>query len=102
MVGGDAVGGAARVAPFVGELVTKPRRDARREWIAVDVPQHVQDVSLVAVGDRPAVPTTLPKGKSGNESFIPLVDAGGRWRRPAPMNTAPGVGRGRWSGRRLT
>ena len=76
MVGGDAFGDAARVAPVVGELVTKPRHDARREWIAVDVPQHVQDVPPFAVGDRPAVPTTLPVGTLETKASSHLADAG--------------------------
>ena len=70
MVGGDAVGGAARVAPVVGELVTKPRRDARREWIAVDVPQHVQDMPLVAVGDPGGVVAGFPEVAAATEKTI--------------------------------
>ena len=67
---GDAVGGTARVAPVVGELVTKPRRDARREWIAVDVPQHVQDVPLVAVGDPGSVVAGFPEVAAATEKTV--------------------------------
>ena len=70
MVGGDAIGGAARVAPVVGELVTKPRRDARRERIAVDVPQHVQDVSLVTVGDPGGVVASFPEVAAATEEAV--------------------------------
>lgn len=70
MPGGDAVGGPARVAPVVGELVTKARGDTRREWIAVDVPQHVQDVPLVAVGHPGSVVAGFPEVAATTEEAI--------------------------------
>ena len=70
MPGGDAVGGPARVAPVIGELVTKARGDSRREWIAMDVPQHVQDVPLVAVGDPGSVVASFPEVAATTEEAV--------------------------------